>query len=174
MINITQQTGSITDFTGDGIVIPCDVDLTFRKSNDIIRNVYSNAGNKLWEELAAVGYCEIGHVVITKGYNLKVKNLIFLPYTDQEVVSHRVNYLLLHQAIRSALSLASLYGLQTLAIPLTINLLPKRRKNALKTVISKVLGERTESPDTNEVENIIEGIVKGFVSESLKEVCLFK
>lgn len=171
VVRSKRDNGSLVDFAGDGIVVPCDVDLTYRKANDLVRDVNAKAGNKLWEELADIGYCEIGHVVITQGYNLKAKLLIFLPYTDCEDKSRRMNYILLHQAIRSALSLASLYGLRTLAIPVVHNLLPKRR-NMIRKVISKVIDAEDEDRAT-EAENIIDGIAKGFESESLKEVFLF-
>lgn len=159
-------------FEGDGIVVPCDSDLTYRKVNDIVRDVYVGAGNKLWEELADVAYCEIGHVVITQGWDLKAKHLIFLPYTDREDKTNRMNYILLHQAVRSALSLASLYGLRTLAIPITHNLLSKRQ-NLINRMVSKVFGTEDED-QTTEAENIIEGIAQSFENESLKEVFLFQ
>lgn len=171
VVRTNRNDESPVDFAGDGIVVPCDVDLTFRKANDVVRDVYVNAGNKLWEELADVAYAEIGHVVMTQGYNLKAKNLIFLPYTDREDKSRRMNYIFLHQAVRSALSLASLYGLRTLAIPVIPNLLSKRR-NLINKVVSRVFGTEDEDQNT-EAENIIEGIAKSFESKSLKEVFLF-
>lgn len=162
---------NLIDFAGDGIVVPCDVDLTYRKANDIVRDVYVSAGNKLWEELADISYAEIGHVVITQGYNLKAKHLIFLPYTDREDRSRRMNYILLHQAVRSTLSLASLYGLRTLAIPVIRNLLSKRR-NLINKAVSKVFGNEDEN-QTTEAENIIEGITKSFEGGSLREISLY-
>lgn len=140
-------------FEGDGIVVPCDVDLTYSKSNEIIREISAKAGPKLSEELAAIGFCELGHAVITQAYGLPVKKLIFLPYIDRNN-SERIDFILFHQAVRSALSLASLYGLKTLAIPVLSNILPN-------------------SKNEHEVEDIIEGITKTFVSPSLKELSLF-
>ena len=152
-MKVSKLSGNITTFEGDGIVIPCDVDLTDRQSNDVVRDVNTKAGPKLAEELADIGYCELGHTIITQGYDLPSKNLIFFPYLDRNN-SQRIDYILLHQAIRSTLSLASLYGLKSIAIPIVTNI-HKGRKNE------------------NEVETIIEGIAKGFESESLKEVLLF-
>ena len=169
---VSQNSGKIVDFAGDGIVVPCDTDLTYRKSNDVVRDVTANAGDKLSEELAAIGYCVIGNVVITQGYNLKAKHLIFLPYTAREDKSRRMNYVLLHQATRSILSLASLYGLRTLAIPILNNLLSKRR-NLIKGVVSKVIDTDEDGNQISEAESIIEGIAKGFESESLKEVIIY-
>lgn len=152
-VKVSKLSGNITVFEGDGIVVPCDVDLTYRKTNDVVRDINTKAGNKLWEELANIGYCEIGHAVITQAYGLPVKKLIFLPYIDRDN-SQRIDFILFHQAVRSALSLASLYGLKTLAIPVLPNILPN-------------------SKNEHEVEDIIEGITKTFVSPSLKELSLF-
>ena len=171
IIKVNQNDGKLIDFAGDGIVVPCDVDLTYRKVSDVVRDLYVNAGNRLWEELADIGYVEIGHVVMTQGYNLKAKHLIFLPYTDREDKARRMNYILLHQAIRSTLSLASLYGLRTLAIPIIPKVLSKKR-NLITLAVSKVFNTDDED-QTTEAENIIEGIVKSFKSESLKEVFLY-
>ena len=152
-MKVSKLSGNITTFEGDGIVIPCDVDLTDRQSNDVVRDVNTKAGPKLAEELADIGYCELGHTIITQGYDLPSKNLIFFPYLDRDN-SQRIDYILFHQAIRSTLSLATLYGLKTLAIPVLPNVL-KSNKNE------------------NEVESIIEGIAKTFESHSLKEFFLF-
>lgn len=140
-------------FKGDGIVIFCDVELTHKKANAFVKDAIVKAGPKLAEELANIGYCEIGHAVITKAYNLPAKNLIFLPYIDRDN-SQRIDFVLLHQAIRSVLSLASLYGLKSLAIPVVPTILPNAKNE-------------------NEVELIIEGIAKSFESPSLKDICLF-
>lgn len=171
VIRANRNNESLVDFAGDGIVVPCDVDLTYRKANDIVRDVYSKTGNRLWEELADIGYCEIGNVVITQGYGLKAKHLIFLPYTDREDRSQRMNYLLLHQATRSALSLASLYGLRTLAIPIAHYLLSKRI-NLIRRAVSKVLDTK-EKDQTTEAESIIDSIAKSFESSSLKELLIY-
>lgn len=158
-------------FEGDGAVIPCDVELTHRKANTFVRDAITKAGPGLSEELANIGFCEIGHVIMTQGYKLPAKKLIFMPYLDRDDNLRRMNYLQLHQAIRSALSLTSLYGLQTLAIPVIPNLLSKR-ENLVSRVVSKVF-DTEDGNQTSEAENIIEGIAKGFESESLKEVSLF-
>ena len=152
-MKVSKLSGNILFFEGDGIVIPCDVDLTYLEANEVTREISAQAGPKLVEELANIGYCEIGHVVITKGYNLTAENLIFLPYIDRDN-SQRIDFILFHQSIRSALSLASLYGLKTLAMPVVPGILPNRKNE-------------------NEVELIIEGIANSFESLSLKETFLF-
>lgn len=158
-------------FEGDGIVIPSDVELTHKKANTFVKDAIAKAGSGLSEELADIGYCEIGYIVMTQGYSLPAKKLIFMPYMDRDDNLRKMDYLQLHQAIRSSLSLASLYGLRTLAIPVIRNLLSKR-ENLVGRVVSKVFDTK-DGDQTSEAESIIEGISKGFESESLKEVFLF-
>lgn len=141
-------------FNGDGVVIFCDVDLTHQKANAFVKDAMAKAGPKLAEELANIGYCELGHAVITRGYNLATSHLIFMPYMERDNHARHLDYLLLHQAVRGVLSLASLYHLQSLAIPVVSNILPNSKKE-------------------NEVELIISGIAESFNSDSLKEISLF-
>lgn len=170
-MKVTKSSGNLLGFKGDGIVIPSDVELTHRKANAFVKDAIAKAGPGLSEELANIGFCEIGHVVMTQGYNLPAKKLIFMSYVDRDDNLRRMDYLQLHQAIRSALSLASLYGLQTLAIPVR-NLLPKRI-NLISRVVSKVFNTN-DGDQTSEAENIIESIAGSFESESLREIYLFQ
>lgn len=145
MPKITIEKGNITTFSGDAIVIPCDTDLTYKKGNAIIQyfadisrknDSYRHVVTSTWEkakeyennllkELASIGYCEIGNAVITKAYLFEVKNFIFMPFFDHSNQENKMNFVLLHQALRSALNLATLYDVKTLAIPLPSVKFPK-------------------------------------------------
>ena len=172
MPQISFREGDISEFRGDVIIIPSDVDLTYAKANEAIRSVLKKGGPDLLKELSAIGYCEVGHAVITKGYNLNAKHIVFLAYTDCERKESRLNFVLLHQALKNAFNLAVLYGAKTLAIDLAP--LRVRRHNLLKEILSKVLD--TEPPKglaIDEMVDVVRGISCGY-KETLQEIIIYK
>jgi len=167
-----RENGDISDFRGDAIVVPSDVDLTYAKANEAIRSVLKKGGPNLLQEVSAIGYCEIGHAVITRGYNLHTKYIVFLPYTDRERKESRLNFVLLHQALKNAFNLAVLYGAKTLAIDLAP--LQVRKKDLLKEILSKVLD--TEPPKGLTIDETVDvaKAVSGDYKDALREVTVYK
>ena len=172
MAEIKLERGGIADFQGDAIVVPSDVDLTYAKANEAIRSVLKKGGPDLLQEVSAIGFCEIGHAVITKGHNLQTKHIIFLAYTDQDKKESRLNFVLLHQAIKNAFNLAVLYGAKTLAIDLAP--LQVRKRNLLKEITSKALN--TEPPKgltVDEMIDVVKGISGGY-KDTLQGIVVYK
>lgn len=172
MVDIRLERGNIADFQGDVIAVPSDVDLTYAKANEAIRSVLKNGGPDLLQEISAIGFCEIGHAVITKGYDLNAKHTIFLAYTDRDRKENRLNFVLLHQALKNAFSLAVLYEAKTLAIDLAP--LQVRKTSPLKEIISKVLD--TEPPKglpVDEMVDVVKGI-SGDYKETLEKIVIYR
>jgi|SRR3989338_5554939 len=113
--NIIFLRGNVLDFKGDAIICPCCTELTFIDRSELLKSISKMVGNDLLKELCAIGYCNIGNVIITKGYNLQVKNIIHVPYIDRSE-TEVVTFTELHEAIRNAFDLAVLYGLKKIAI----------------------------------------------------------
>ncbi len=172
MLKIDLREGDISKFRGDAIVIPSDVDLTYPKANEAIRSVLKKGGPDLLQEVSAVGFCEIGHATITKGYNLDARHVIFLAYTDRDRKESRLHFVLLHQALKNAFNLAVLYGAKTLAIDLAP--LQAGKSNLLKEVLSKVLDtERPEGLTIDEMVDVVKGVSGGY-KETLQEVVIYR
>ena len=173
MAEIKLQRGKISDFQGDAMVVPSDVDLTYERANDTVREVLGKGGSDLLKEVSAIGLCDIGHAVITKAYGeLKVKNVIFMAYTGQENLENQADFVLLHQALRNVFDLAVLYKAQTIAIDIA----PLRagKENLLRRALSKVLD--TEPPrklTTDEMIDIVMSISEGY-KKTLKEIVVFR
>ena len=172
MPQISFREGDISDFGGDAIVIPSDVDLTYPKANEAIRSVLKKGGPDLLQEVSAIGFCEVGNTVITKGHNLNAKHIIFLAYADQGKGESQLNFVLLHQALKNAFNLAVLYGVKTLAIALAP--LQVRKGNPLKEIISKVLDiEPSKGLTVDEMVDVVKGIAGGY-KETLKEIVIYR
>lgn len=178
MPKITIQRGDITLFGGDAVVIPSDVELTNKKANKIVEVILESGNDDLIKEISAIGYCEMGNAVITQGYNLKAKHLIFLPYCDSSNEENRIDFILLHKALRSVFTLASLYNVSTLAIPIFRFKIVKL--NFIEKILNikifrSLLGQEEESGlKESEVEDIIISISSEFKDTSIKEVCIYK
>ncbi|MBU1016710.1 MAG: macro domain-containing protein [Patescibacteria group bacterium] len=151
--------GDILEFDGDALICPCFTDLTYCKESKLVSSIIELAGKDLEKELSSIGFCDFGSAVITKGYGLKVKNIIFLPYKDKENPDNIIDFILLHKAFRSAFNLASLYNLKTLA---TVPLFVGYRKRDFINRIMVIFGlekkeEKTLHP--HEVVDIIIGVL---------------
>lgn len=178
MPKISLRNGSITSFDVDAIVIPSDVELTNKNANKIVEAVLEAGNDDLIKEISSIGYCEMGNAVITQGYNLKAKHLIFLPYCDSNNEENRIDFILLHKALRSVFNLASLYNVSTLAIPIfrfkivKLNFIEK----LLNTKIFRSLLETEENSGLkeSEVEDIIISVSSEFKNTSIKEVFIYK
>lgn len=67
-----------------GSVVYADVDVIVNAANQYLQEgggvcgaIFQGAGSKkLQQECDAIGYCKVGHAVMTNGYNLKAKHII--------------------------------------------------------------------------------------------------
>lgn len=188
-MNIQISTNDITDFEGDVIVVPCDSELTYTKlfspnskyplfrhesNKSLIKNLFEKAGTELLQELTAIGHVEIGYAVVTQGYELKAKNIIFLPISDHNNEESRVNFIGLHQALRAAFDLACLYKSKSVAIA-SINI-PIKRKNFFVSLWNKYFGanDEAEALGGDEIQNIIISTSKNLENSSIKEIVIYK
>ncbi len=188
-MNIQVATGDITDFEGDVIIVPSDSELTYTKSffpnpkyplfkheskKSLVKNLFEKAGKELVKEVTTIGYCEIGYAVITKGYGLKAKNVIFMPISDHNNEEARINYVGLHQSLNAVFTLASLYKVKSVAIA-GIHF-PSKKKNFLMSLWNKYFGDNSESKplSTNEVEDIIISTSKNMDNTCIKEIVIYK
>lgn len=188
-MNIQIATGSITDFEGDIIIIPCDSELTYNKSfysnpnyplfrheskKSLIKNLFEKAGKELVQELTTIGYCEIGYAVTVQGYELKARKIIFMPISDHNSEGTRINYVILHQSLRAAFTLANLYKAKSVAIA-GIHI-PNKRKNFFISIWDKYFGNNSESNGlgSDEIEDIIISTSKNLVNSSIKKLVIYK
>jgi len=193
MSKITIAKGNITSFKGDAFIIPCDTDLTYKKGNAIIQyfvdisrknDGYTHVVNATWnrakeyesnllKELASIGNCEIGNAVITKAYLFDVKHFIFMPFFNHNEPENKMDFVLLHQALRSALNLATLYEIKTLAIPLPVLHFPKEE---VFTKFVKSLFEITSKKtlQNEEMMDIIMGVSEEYKNTSLEEIEIYR
>jgi len=106
------------------------------------------------------------------GAGTGVKHLIFLPISDRDNEEHRLNFILLHQALRSAFNLAILYGLKTLAIPL---LSLERRKGDFFNDLAKSLfgNENKKGLAGEEIMNIITAVSGEYKNTSLETITIY-
>lgn len=188
-MNIQIATEDIVDFTGDMIIIPCDSELSYTRSffpnpkyplftheskKSLIKKVIDKAGKELIRELTAIGYCEMGFAIIVQGYGLKAKHIIFMPVTDHNNEEARINYVGLHQSLRAAFELVSLYKAKSVAIA-GIHI-PVRRKNFFISLWDIYFGDKGEvkALSDSEIEDIIISISKNLGNSSIKEISLYK
>lgn len=182
-------TGDITDFKGDVIIIPCDSELSYTKTyapnpdyrlfkheskKSLVKNIFEKAGKELIKEVTTIGYCEIGYAVITKGYELKAKNVVFMPITNHDNEDSKINYVGLHQSLRSAFTLADLYKAKSVAIA-GIRI-PNKRKDFFKNLWDKFLsdGGAVKSLSGDEIEDIIITTSKNLEKNSIKTLFIYK
>lgn len=114
-LNIIFSKGNVLEFKGDAIICPGCTELTYIVRLGLLKSISNIAGENLLKELCTMSNCNIGNVVITKGYNLQVKNIIHVPYIDRSG-TEIITFTELHEAIRNAFDLAVLYGLKKIAI----------------------------------------------------------
>lgn len=187
-MNIQISTGDITDFEGDLIIIPCDSELTYSKSiplnsnyllfkheskKNLIKNLFEKAGKELVQELTTIGYCEIGYAVAVQGYELNAKNIILMPISDHNDKEARINYVILHQSLRAAFTLANLYKAKSVAIA-GIHI-PSKRKNFFVSLWDKYFDDNSESKlSDSEVEDIIISTSKNLENSTIKELFIYK
>lgn len=188
-MNIQIATGSIIDFEGDVIIIPSDSELTYTKSlspnsryplftheskKNLIKNLFEKAGKELVRELTAIGYCEVGYAVIVQGYELKTRNIIFMPISDRNNKESRVNFIGLHQSLRAAFTLADLYKAKSVAIA-GIHISSKR-KNFFVSLWNKILneGNKAKSLNSDEIQDIVISTSKNLENSSIKELVIYK
>lgn len=172
MPKISLSSANITKYVGDAIACPCDADLTGKNNNFITKAIFETSGPDLQTELAIIGSGDLGHAVITRGYKLKVKHLIFFPFKDSRDPEKEFNYLLLHQSIKSIFGLASLYKIKTLAISLPH--IKIRRSNFMDKIINRFLKDESENHATT--EEIID-IISAVCEENktvLEEVTIYR
>lgn len=170
-MEIRISTGDITDFEGDVIIVPCSSELTYKKLG-IVQKILDKGGQNLVRELSAIGWCEIGNVAITKGYELQAKNIIWMPIYDH-AEDARTNYIGLHQSLRNAFILSELYGAKSIAIASIT--LPKNKKNFFENLWNQLLGnKKSGSLDESGIEDIIISVSKDFEATSIKEILIYK
>lgn len=188
-MNIQIATGRITDFEGDIIICPCDSELTYTKvfspnsnyplfrhesKNGLVKQILEKAGKELVRELTAIGFCEMGYAAITKGYELKARNVIFMPISDHNNKEVRINYVGLHQSLRTAFTLADLYEAKSVAIA-GIHI-PSKGRNFFVSLWNKYLGDNSETKSLgdDEIEDIIISTSKNLEKSSIKELVIYK
>ena len=126
----------ITDRNVDAIV--CTANTGLKLVGLIGDKILQKAGKTILTELKQIGHCDVGNAVITRGYNLKAKNVIHVVgpvYIDGKHGEAK----LLKQAYLSALNLAMEYSLDTIEFPLIssgANGFPN--KEAVKIAISTI------------------------------------
>lgn len=169
-MNIQISTDDITDFKGEGMIVPCDSELTFKKVA-LVEKIIEKGRTDLLTELTAIGYCITGNAVITKGHELKVKHIIFMPISDLQDPNFRLDFTLLHQSLKAAFTLASLYKLKSLAIG-GIHI-PSYTKSLSESLLSS-LSEERKVLTTSQIEDIIISVSKNFKNSSIKELTLYK
>lgn len=186
-MNIQIATGDITDFEGDVIIVPCDSELTYTKSfssnpnyplftneskKSLIKNLLEKAGKELVRELTAIGYCEVGYAVVTQGYDLKTKHIIFMPISDHNNEEARTNYIGLHQSLRAAFDLANLYKAKSVAIAGIY--IRGKRNNFFLSLWNKYFGDNGEGKplSNDEIENIIITTSRNLENTPIKELVI--
>ncbi|HUD44911.1 MAG TPA: macro domain-containing protein [Patescibacteria group bacterium] len=193
MPKIILGSGSISRFTGDAVVVPSDTDLTYKKSNRILQYLaygsdtdysYKKISKEerekrkecevhLLKELSGIGHIELGHAVITKSYGLPVTNLIFLPYEDHDSPDEILDSVTLHQATRAAFTLATLYNVKTIAIPIIKKHF--RKKDMINDFITRIFNkEALKILSEDEIMNIMIGVSREYNNTSLEEITLYR
>ncbi len=188
-MNFQIKTDNLANFDGDIMIIPCDTELTYSKSippnpnyplfkhesnKVLVKVILERAGKDLVKELSAIGYCEIGNSVSVQGYNLKVNRVIFMPISDHNNPDNIINYVDLHQALKSAFTIAELYKSKSIAIG---NIrLPIRKKDFFLNLWNRYINEKTESKGLNaeEIEDIIISTSKASEASTIKDIFIYK
>ncbi len=107
--------GDITAMYCDAIVNATDIYLS--GSGGVDRMIHEAAGFDLSLECMKIGHCDVGHAVLTKGYNLNAKYVI---HTVGPIWSdgNPIEQSLLASCYKNALMLALEYKCETVAFPL--------------------------------------------------------
>jgi hypothetical protein len=192
MPKIILERGNISNFEGDAIICYSDTDISYKRNNLILQSLkypnqegYKNIvrsklfGNekedksKLLKELSAIGHVEIGNAVITKAYDFNVRHFIFVPYIDHDNESNHINSILLHQALRSAFTLATVYDVKRIAVPILRIKIPK--KEFLDKIFSDLFEKKSQKIlAEDEVLNITTAIAREFTNKSLQEIVTYR
>lgn len=173
MPKVSLNSGRIDEFIGDAIICPCDFELTYKRANDFVRSILDTGGKKLMDEVSIIGSCNIGNAVITQGYDLKVRNVIFLPHIDQDDPENVMDLRTLHQGLKSAIALASLYELKTLA--LGFFQIGSPSTNTMESFFDGLLlGKHKPKYKSDEVDNVILSVIKDFERSSITELTIYK
>lgn len=88
----------------------------FSGSSGLDKFIHKKAGEKLEKKLSKINSCEIGECIITKGYNLPVKNIIHT-ITPKWNGGYNDENKLLYSCYKNSIELAIEYGNKTIAIP---------------------------------------------------------
>jgi hypothetical protein len=159
---------NIATFRGDVLIVNCDSDITSRKGS-LVSAVLKKGGENLINELAAINYCGLGNSVITQGYELGVRNIVFMPIHEQ-IQNTEINLITLHHALRCAFLLASLYSAKTVAIPLfKLQTQPTGPRSLLDVFLFK-----EEDRCNDEVLTVIKAVAKDFKNSSIQEILIYR
>lgn len=183
--------GNITDFKGDVIILPCDTELTYTKSfapdpkyplfheskKSLIKSVFEKASKELVRELTTIGFCEIGNVVITKGYDLKVGNVIFMPLTDHRNEETKISNIDLHQSLRNAFTMAEIYKARSIAIGAIK--IPQGKKgftNLIEKTFKQFWEDKSQPKmiSNDEIEDIVVSVLRDFEKSTISSLCIYK
>ncbi|MCX6784287.1 MAG: macro domain-containing protein [candidate division WWE3 bacterium] len=171
-MRITLCTGDITEFEGGALICPSDTELT-NSSTSITKLVLKKGRPDLAKEVSALGYIELGCAAIFKGYKLKVSHVIFVPVKDGGHGDVAIDYLLLHKALRSALTLADLYGVERLAIPMMVP-----RATTKPSIIRSLLSIDDKPASTTLTDDacldIIAAVSRDFEDSTIKEISIYR
>jgi hypothetical protein len=99
-------------------IIFSDVELTNKNTCYSMRRIIEHDLTGLPQELSSIGFCELGHAIITRGSTKETSHTIFIPVIDSQNPENRMSLPFLHQAIRSALTLAKIYEVKGIVVEL--------------------------------------------------------
>lgn len=99
-------------------IIFSDVDLTNKNINDSMRRILDSGLTPLAQELTSIGFCELGHAIITKGDSKGIAHNIFVPIVNSKNPQEKMGLALFHQAVRAALTLAKIYSVRDIVAEL--------------------------------------------------------
>lgn len=104
----------IIDIKVDAIINPTDEN--FSGSYSLDKLIQKNAGQKLIKKLSKSGICQVGHCIITKGYNLDVKSIVHTCIPKWEEGYANESHLL-YSCYENSIDLAVENDNKTIAIP---------------------------------------------------------
>jgi hypothetical protein len=158
---------SLIAYKGDVLVLPCYSEpMHVGKYSKYIQHVLGEAGTQLIQELSAVGDLEPYHALLTQGYDLPVRHLIFYACLDDNPES-RLSSLEWHEIWKNVVILSRLYKFKKMGIKLPV-LMPSKR-NLLYRIGSAFQQKSLDG----EVLTILDSILKSNKKEEKVEVSLF-
>lgn len=104
----------VIDIKVDAIVNPTDE--CFSGSDGLDKLIQKNAGQKLSKKLSKSGSCQVGHCIITKGYDLNVKSIVHT-CTPKWEDGYEDECYLLYSCYKNSIDMAVEYDNKTIAIP---------------------------------------------------------